>query len=144
MIFSIFYIAYAQTFLSAQVLYSGVLNTGLVWYYNGQKQSDNQMVCYSNVDLNTGLFQSYSNGDLNTRQFVHYFFCLLSNRNPASENWDDLNTGLLKVLYSDPHCICCELAQEKRQTDISYMLLYDLGIYIITCTFDNYRIECKS
>ena len=29
--------------------YSGDLNTGLVWYSNGQKLSDHRMVCYSNA-----------------------------------------------------------------------------------------------
>ena len=37
--------------------YSGDLNTGLVWYSNGQKQSTNQMVCYLNGGLNTEPFQ---------------------------------------------------------------------------------------
>ena len=36
--------------------------------------------------------------------------------------------------------ICCGLAQEN-QTDTIVMLLYDLGIYLITCKIDNYRIE---
>ena len=41
-------------------MYIGDLITGLVWYLNDHKQTDNQMVYYSN-------------GDLNTRQFVQYF-----------------------------------------------------------------------
>ena len=58
-------------YLRIKLYYSVDLNTGLVWYSNGQTQSDNQMVCYANGDLNTILFQ-YQNCDLNTRQFVHY------------------------------------------------------------------------
>ena len=34
--------------------YSRDLNTGLVWYSNGQKLSDNRMVRYSDHHLNTG------------------------------------------------------------------------------------------
>ena len=35
--------------------YSGDLNIGLLWNLNGRKQSDRQMVCYSNHDLNSRL-----------------------------------------------------------------------------------------
>ena len=40
-------------------LYTGDLNTGLVWYSNSQKLSDTWMVWYSNGDLNTGQFVHY-------------------------------------------------------------------------------------
>ena len=36
--------------------YSGDLNTGLVWYSNEQKWSDDQMVCNLNGDVNTSRF----------------------------------------------------------------------------------------
>ena len=35
--------------------------------------------------------------------------------------------------------ICCGLSQGKRD-----MLLYDLGIHMITCTINEYRLRCKS
>ena len=52
------YFSRRQTFagLWPKLRYSGDLNTVLVWYLNGQKQYDNQMICYSNGDLNIGLF----------------------------------------------------------------------------------------
>ena len=42
-------------------MYIWDLNTGLVWYLNDHKQTDYQLVCYSNGDLNTGQFVQYFN-----------------------------------------------------------------------------------
>ena len=63
--------------------YIGDLNTRLVWYSNGQNQYNNQMVCCSNGDLNTGLF-------LSVIQMVNncqLFSC------PGSNRYRHLNNG---------------------------------------------------
>ena len=53
-------------------LYSGDLNTGLVWYSNNQKLSDRRMV----LSMNTiWILDQYPNGGLNTELIFEYWTC---------------------------------------------------------------------